>query len=945
MPEDVAPVVAPVPAASPAPAPVAKKSRRRYIADSDDDSDDSDDSKGSALVGASTPAPAPATQNSRKTKRINDSSDEDDGDEVPVRAAAPAAAVKPATTSVRIDDSDSDDSDSGPVRRRKPRFVPHSAPAPVAGPSDLDAIDLLGSDGDDDDDPGTESAAEIAAQKADALAKALNDGIALADPSKIVNVDVDEDDPDTSDNESDETEEDMSVRRLTVLLKQCRAISRKMAKFDFVQAEIVKKEQLPTFLPPALSLKNYQLQGLNWMVSMNRIRVNGVLADEMGLGKTVQSAALIAYMQKRRGRSPRPSLVIVPASVVDNWKRELGKWCPDSPTIVYHGSAADRAAIRQKNNQRNFFGVIITTYSYFERATSKDDRKFLRRFSFEYIILDEGHCIKNPDAARTQRLMSLRSDHSLLLSGTPVQNNVNELMSILRFCMPKIFNKELIEQIAAIDYDPSNEHVTALFRKILAPFVLRRLKMQVLGELVAKKDQTDLVPMTPTQAQTYKGIIEEHKKAKASLIKRRAKHIFTELRKAANHPLLCRTHYSDPAVLRTLCRQFEATEVFGPQASLALVEKEVRKYSDFEIDVLVRDCAIRAPSFLKYALPREAFADSGKIKHLMKILPELRREGHRVLLFSQWTKILDIIQYCVYIGLFGDIKYMRLDGSTNVQERQQLVDQYNATDEYFLFLLSTKAGGLGITLTGADTVVLHDIDFNPQNDRQAQDRCHRIGQTKPVTIIRLVSQDSVDENISAISLRKETLVNKLLQEDPSNAGISLEDDGDLESEVSSILQTVLDVKEEKAAKAKAQRVQRKGSAADDVDVSGDEDDWLEQSQNKLVAKSKAAMEAELAAVLPSEAGNAPSSPLSPSGSPDALRLLSEIRVYLKDLERLIELEENFSLDAVRKEIAMEKARINGNGNASTPAATSSAGSADVIDMSGSTAGEPTASKP
>eukprot|EP00750_Incisomonas_marina_P011407 INCI16374.10.p1 GENE.INCI16374.10~~INCI16374.10.p1 ORF type:complete len:289 (-),score=75.80 INCI16374.10:226-1092(-) len=288
---------------------------------------------------------------------------------------------------------------------------------------------------------------------------------------------------------------------------------------------------------------------------------------------------------------------------------------------------------------------------------------------------------------------------------------------------------------------------------------------------------------------------------------------------------------------------------------------------------------------------------------------------------------------------------MRLDGSTNVQERQQLVDQYNATDEYFLFLLSTKAGGLGITLTGADTVVLHDIDFNPQNDRQAQDRCHRIGQTKPVTIIRLVSQDSVDENISAISLRKETLVNKLLQEDPSNAGISLEDDGDLESEVSSILQTVLDVKEEKAAKAKAQRVQRKGSAADDVDVSGDEDDWLEQSQNKLVAKSKAAMEAELAAVLPSEAGNAPSSPLSPSGSPDALRLLSEIRVYLKDLERLIELEENFSLDAVRKEIAMEKARINGNGNASTPAATSSAGSADVIDMSGSTAGEPTASKP
>ena len=222
-----------------------------------------------------------------------------------------------------------------------------------------------------------------------------------------------------------------------------------------------------------------------------------------------------------------------------------------------------------------------------------------------------------------------------------------------------------------------------------------------------------------------------------------------------------------------------------------------------------------------------------------------------------------------------------------------------------MFLLSTKAGGLGITLTGADTVVLHDIDFNPQNDRQAQDRCHRIGQTRPVTIIRLVTQGTVDEDISAISLRKEALVNKLLQEDPTNAGIAViadDEDVDIDKEVTNILKTVLDVQLEKAAAKKASsRAARRPVAK--VNVAGtDEDDWVERIQNQVVEKAKAALQKNLTDAM----GNSASSPVSVSTSPETSRFLSEIRVYLTDIERLIQLNSDFSLDAVRKEIDSEK---------------------------------------
>ena len=236
-------------------------------------------------------------------------------------------------------------------------------------------------------------------------------------------------------------------------------------------------------------------------------------------------------------------------------------------------------------------------------------------------------------------------------------------------------------------------------------------------------------------------------------------------------------------------------------------------------------------------------------------------------------------------------------------------------NRYFLFLLSTKAGGLGITLTGADTVVLHDIDFNPQNDRQAQDRCHRIGQTRPVTIIRLVSQATVDEDISTISLRKEALVNKLLQEDPQNAGISVVDEDDIDNEVQNILRNVLDIQNEKAAaKAKARpSKQRKGAKT--IDIAGEEDDFLETVQNALVSKAKEAMVKTLQEISPD------TPPSSLSGSPETTRFLSEIRVYLTDIERLIALNDNFSLEAVQREIEQE--RKQSSASSAAPAAVSS----------------------
>ncbi|CAH0481841.1 unnamed protein product [Peronospora belbahrii] len=543
-----------------------------------------------------------------------------------------------------------------------------------------------------------------------------------------------------------------------------------------------------------LELKPYQVVGVNWLLLLHENNVSGVLADEMGLGKTVQTIAfllLLKSLEQLNDRAVGPHLIVVPASVLSNWTRELAWIAPKLRIATYHGSKDHRRELEDALDS-NDFEIMLTTYAYFERDTCQEERAFLRSFQFGYMILDEGHSIKNSNTSRFKRITALRARSRLVLSGTPIQNKLNELLTLLSFLMPRMFDHGSDELLSF--FDGSEEKKCEKVRKILAPFILRREKKYVLSQLVPKIVSVELVKAGEDQYNAYTSLLEsvierreahaalkaaakEHKKNKSKEHKANRKlrdligsyasppggepsaiSIFTQLRKAANHPVLLRRHFDSDEVLKTMSRCLHRAGAFGNQCSMSRVRQELESYSDFELhDLCVQYEAI--DELRQLQLPMETLLSSAKFAFLQKLLPKLRKEGHRVLIFSQWTKLLDLLE--VLMGHMG-YRYLRLDGSTDVQERQGLIDTYTEEKDIFVFLLSTRAGGLGINLTAADTVILHDLDFNPTADEQACDRCHRIGQTKPVSIYKLVSENTVDHDIYKLGESKTELNHKIL---------------------------------------------------------------------------------------------------------------------------------------------------------------------------------------
>ncbi|CAN0490815.1 unnamed protein product, partial [Ectocarpus sp. 12 AP-2014] len=286
---------------------------------------------------------------------------------------------------------------------------------------------------------------------------------------------------------------------------------------------------------PGLKLNPYQLVGVNWMCLLRDTNVNGVLADEMGLGKTVQSIAFFALLKHRRKGAPprRPHLVVVPSSVLDNWASELEKFCPALDLVKYHGSQKERAAMRHSLNRvasdadrEAMPDIILTTYVVWERESSADDRAFLKRFRYDYMVLDEGHSIKNIKSSRFQRLRVVAAKHRLLLSGTPVQNNLGELLALLSFLMPEIFRSDVIETLLEFLGNNADEQASSSsfqvreVRGMLAPFVLRRLKSDVLKQLVAKNESLEKVPLSKVQRSLYDGVLENHVRQKRAAIER-----------------------------------------------------------------------------------------------------------------------------------------------------------------------------------------------------------------------------------------------------------------------------------------------------------------------------------------------------------------------------------------------------------------------------------------
>eukprot|EP01135_Chromosphaera_perkinsii_P003614 Nk52_evm23s249 gene=Nk52_evmTU23s249 len=476
------------------------------------------------------------------------------------------------------------------------------------------------------------------------------------------------------------------------------------------------------------TLKPYQLKGLEWLVSLYNNNLNGILADEMGLGKTIQSISLVTYLMEKK-RMMGPYLIIVPLSTLSNWVLEFSKWAPSCITVVYKGQPYERKRI-QGTMKGGKFNVCLTTYEYIIK-----DRPYLSRFNWRYMIIDEGHRMKNHHSKLTVCLSQYyNAPYRLLLTGTPLQNNIPELWSLLNFLLPSIFHSVTnFEAWFNAPFANTNEKVSLTeeetiliirrLHRVLSPFLLRRLKKQVETQLPDKTEYVIKCDMSSLQRALYRhmqrnGVLlidddDDRKKKKAKTLM----NIIVQLRKIVNHPFL----YEE--VEQALCKhmQIYSGQINGP----------------------------------------DLYRVSGKFELLDRILPKMKASKHKVLMFCQMTQCMTIIED--YFNWRG-YKYMRLDGGTKSEDRGDLLKLFNAPDsEYFIFLLSTRAGGLGLNLQSADTVVIFDSDWNPHQDLQAQDRAHRIGQKNEVRVLRLITSQSVEEKIQAAAQYKLDMDAKVIQ--------------------------------------------------------------------------------------------------------------------------------------------------------------------------------------
>lgn len=472
------------------------------------------------------------------------------------------------------------------------------------------------------------------------------------------------------------------------------------------------------------TLKEYQLKGLQWMVSLYNNRLNGILADEMGLGKTIQTISLITHLievKKQNG----PYLVLVPLSTIPNWSQEFSKWAPSVSKVVYKGTPTERKELQKTHIKHENFQVLLTTFEYVIR-----DKSVLSKIKWLHMVIDEGHRMKNAESKLSVTLNTHYSvKYRLILTGTPLQNNLPELWALLNFVLPRVFNSVKtfdewfntpFNNSGAQDKVELNEEEQLLIikrlHKVLRPFLLRRLKKDVEADLPDKVEKVIKCKMSALQHKIYhriqkrEAVLAPTDHAKSHKI-RGLNNTVMQLRKACNHPFVF------PGV------EDEITPV---------------KHVDDNL-----------------------YRVSGKVELLDRILPKLFATGHRVLMFFQMTAIMNIFQdYLRYRG----INYLRLDGAINQEQRANDLKKFNAKDSpYKLFILSTRAGGLGLNLQTADTVIIFDSDWNPHQDLQAQDRAHRIGQKNKVLILRLITANSVEEKILERAQYKLDIDGKVIQ--------------------------------------------------------------------------------------------------------------------------------------------------------------------------------------
>jgi ATP-dependent DNA helicase len=533
-------------------------------------------------------------------------------------------------------------------------------------------------------------------------------------------------------------------------------------------------------------------------------------------GKTIQVIALIAHLLTMGVSGP--FLVVAPLATLPNWVREFEKWLPDHPVIRYHGSAADREAamkgpLNPKNKRNPDYPFIVTSFE----VAIRDQAKLEKLSEFTYLIVDEGHRLKNHRCALLTSLKKLKCSNRLLLSGTPIQNTLDELWSLLNFVNPQIFDDLTVfqswfgfkdigqkKQGSTTESDVlveerKNQTVTKL-HEILRPFLLRRIKTDVLSELPPKKEVIIYSGISKLQA-GYADLIDKGT-LRDTLISQGIEggRTLSQTNKLMNH----RKNVNHP---------FLFGEPIDPATG----------------------------AHLGTAHPQLLVRASGKFALLDRMLQSLHTDGHQVLIFSQMTSVLNVMED--YLN-FRHWKYCRIDGSTNIDVRQQQMDVFNAEktagadggrndadDRHFCFLLSTRAGGLGINLTSADTCIIFDSDWNPHADSQAMDRCHRMGQTRPVAVYRLLTVNSVDIEMMEKQISKKKLERMTIAGGDFRKG-GRRSRGEISFDyLSSLLQS--DIKD----------LQAKGGDVEDIKIS-DEEFELIMNRKKLFGNGKAAIPGE-----------------------------------------------------------------------------------------------------
>ena len=475
-------------------------------------------------------------------------------------------------------------------------------------------------------------------------------------------------------------------------------------------------------------LRPYQLEGVNWLVSLDHHGVGGILGDEMGLGKTLQVISFLAFL-KASGRQAAPHLVVAPLTVLSNWQRECSRWCPALRVLVLYGNERTRHQLKMQVRAGRF-DVCLTTYE-----TLVSEAKFFRkRVSWHYLILDEAQRIKNAEARVTRAAQRVRAVSRLCLTGTPVQNNMLELWSILLFLFPSLFSGDDTKRHFASGFDLANctsDHtILTSGAGLLGLVMLRRAKSVVEASVPPKCEVVVTVPLSPSQRQLYSRLLR--RALSGGALSSQAPQI-TEtiwmLRKCANHPLLL-----------TGEQALDVQSVDAPSQEVRLVLDE-----DSSDDEQLREKMRDADS--ETLLPM-----SGKLLVLDALLGHIHEQKQKTLVFSLSTEVLSLLErYCTFRGY----RYFRLCGQTSSARRTLEVERFNdAGSREWIYLISTKAGGVGINLTSASNVIHFDSDFNPQNDLQAQCRSHRLGQRLPVRVFRLLSENTIDEGIFSYAQSK-----------------------------------------------------------------------------------------------------------------------------------------------------------------------------------------------